>query len=180
MHAFTRKTCSTSTHSSSLTGSGNRTGQLDTEYHSLAPHPHSIPQHARSMHTQRSNNAQDVAAPAPTGQPVLGSSSEYCCSQLNTGALAAAARITRSHGARLLLACSCMCCAPLSDSTVGGVYVSHSTSMWSPPVGRRTAAMSALCGCAQQGHQGPPFQQTSTLVGAGKTVATTCKKCVPA
>ncbi len=55
------------------------------------------------------------------GRPLLDSSSEYCCSQLNTGAEAAAARITRSHGARLLLGCSCIACAPVSLSTVGGV-----------------------------------------------------------
>ena len=37
------------------------------------------------------------------GQWVLGSRSEYCCWQLNTGWLVEAVRIVRSQGARLLV-----------------------------------------------------------------------------
>ncbi len=75
-----------------------------------------------------------AAEAAPIGQQVCGFSSVYCWLQLNTGWLAAAARMTRSQGARLFVGCGWSSGEPTSASTEGAWNVSHSTRMWSPPL----------------------------------------------
>lgn len=66
------------------------------------------------------------------GMLVLGSRRVYCCSTVKTGSQCCACFMTVSHGFLLLVCWAFISILPVS-MFVAGQYVSHNTSMWSPP-----------------------------------------------